>query len=136
MPSGDGAAPLLAPIEASSVREPFVAAHELFHPTVPAPDADAAPTIALCGPETVRVSRKRRALRLVVFSSGAGRLEVEAGGTRLGLGDLRAGGNELRFTLPKNLLRALAANGRLRVTSISSGGARGATVTRKLVLTK
>jgi hypothetical protein len=107
-------------------------------PTVPAPDAEEPPTIAVYGPETLRVSKKKRVLRLVVFSSGSGQLEAELGTLGLGFRDLRAGNNDLRFTLPKNIVRsrALFANSQLTLTSLSSSGERGAAVTRKLLLTK
>jgi hypothetical protein len=105
-------------------------------PTVPAPDAEDAPTIALYGPETLRVSKKKRMLRLVVFSSGGGRLEAVVGGSALGFRTLRAGSNDLRFTLPKNLARTLASTRVLRVTSLAATGARGASVTRRLLVTK
>ena len=105
-------------------------------PTVPAPQGEEAPSIAVYGPETLRVSKKKRVLRLVVFSSGSGELEAELGGLRLGTRALRTGNNDLRFTLPSNVARTLAANRRLSFTSLSPSGSRGATVTRKLVLTK
>jgi hypothetical protein len=105
-------------------------------PTVPAPDAEPAPSIALYGPETLRVSKTKRLLRLVVFSSGPGDLEVQLGATMLGKRELRSGNNDLRFTLPKGFVRTLSARNELSVTSISSSGTRGATVTRKLILTK
>ena len=109
-------------------------------PTVPAPDADAAPTFALYGPETLRVSKTKRLLRLVVFSSGSGELEAVVAGNALGKRTLRAGNNDLRFTLPRSLARTLAsaraATRTLQVTSLASSGTRGATVTRKLLLTK
>ena len=105
-------------------------------PTVPAPDAEDAPTIALYGPETLRVSKKKRLLRLVVFSSGGGKLEAVVGGSALGVRTLRAGSNDLRFTLPRSLARTLAATRLLRVTSVADSGARGASVTRRLLVTK
>ena len=105
-------------------------------PTVPAPEGDEAPSIAVYGPETLRVSKKKRVLRLVVFSSGAGQLEAQLDSLALGTRTLRTGNNDLRFTLPRSSVRTLAANARLTFTSMSPNGARGATVTRKLVLTK
>jgi hypothetical protein len=105
-------------------------------PTVPAPDAEPAPAIALYGPETLRVSKRKRVVRLVVFSSGQGELEAQLGTTALGKRSLRAGNNDLRFTLPRGFARTLAARNVLTVTSLSSSGSRGATVSRKLVFTK
>jgi hypothetical protein len=105
-------------------------------PTIQAPEGEEAPSISVYGPETLRVSRKKRVVRLVVFSSGMGSLEADLGGLALGSRTLRTGNNDLRFTLPKNVLRTLAARGSLTLTSVSPNGARGATVTRKLLLTK
>jgi hypothetical protein len=105
-------------------------------PTVPVPDAEPAPAIALYGPETLRVSKSKRVVRLVVFSSGEGQLEAQLGSSALGKRTLRAGNNDLRYTLPKGFARTLAARNVLTVTSLSSAGTRGATVTRKLVFTK
>jgi hypothetical protein len=105
-------------------------------PTVPAPDAEPAPAIALYGPETLRVSKRTRVVRLVVFSSGEGQLEAQLGSSALGKRSLRAGNNDLRYTLPKSYARTFAARNLLTVTSLSSSGARGATVSRKLVFTK
>jgi hypothetical protein len=105
-------------------------------PTVPALAAEVAPTIAVYGPETLRVSKKKRLLRLVVFSSGSGQLEANVGGSALGLRTLRAGNNDLRFTLPKSLARTLASRRILRVTSLAGSGERGASLTRRLLVTK
>lgn len=105
-------------------------------PTVPSPEGEEAPSIAVYGPETLRVSKKRRMVRLVVFSSGSGKLVAQLGSLSLGTRVLRTGNNDLRFTLPLSVTRSLAATGRLTFTSVSTNGARGATVTRKLVLTK
>ena len=41
-------------------------------PTVPSLTGEEPPSIAVYGPETLRVSKKRRVVRLVVFSSGTG----------------------------------------------------------------
>lgn len=105
-------------------------------PTVPSLTGEEPPSIAVYGPETLRVSKKRRVVRLVVFSSGTGKLDARLGGLSLGTRVLRTGNNDLRFTLPKSVTRSLAATTRLTFTSVSTNGARGATVTRKLVLTK
>jgi len=105
-------------------------------PTVPAPTSEDAPAIALYGPETLRVSKTKRLVRLVVFSSGQGKLQAQLGATMLGTRELRAGNNDLRFTLPTGFARTLAAKNLLALTSLSNSGERGATVTRKLVLTK
>jgi hypothetical protein len=105
-------------------------------PTVPAPVSEDAPSIALYGPETLRVSKSKRLVRLVVFSSGPGKLQAQLGATMLGTRALRTGNNDLRFTLPTGFARTLAAKNLLALTSMSTTGERGATITRKLVLTK
>ena len=105
-------------------------------PTVPSLTGDEPPSIAVYGPETLRVSKKRRVVRLVVFASGTGQLDAELGGLSLGSRVLRTGNNDLRFTLPRSVTRSLAATSRLTLTSVATNGTRGATVTRKLVLTK
>jgi hypothetical protein len=105
-------------------------------PTIPAPLTDGPPSIALYGPELLRVSRKTRTLRLVVFSSGAGKLRAKLGATLLGTRGLRTGNNDLRFTLPRNSLRTLNARGTLTLTSLSPSGSSGATVTRNVTLTR
>jgi hypothetical protein len=105
-------------------------------PTVPSLTGDEPPSIAVYGPETLRVSKKRRVIRLVVFASGTGKLDARLGSSSLGMRVLRTGNNDLRFTLPKSVTRSLAAASRLTFTSVAANGARGATVTRKLVLTK
>lgn len=105
-------------------------------PTEPSLTGEEPPSIAVYGPETLRVSKKRRIVRLVVFSSGTGKLVAQLGSRSLGTRVLRTGNNDLRFTLPKNVTRSLAATNRLTFTSVATNGTRGATVTRKLVLTK
>jgi hypothetical protein len=72
----------------------------------------------------------------VVFSSGGGQLSAQLGSLLLGTRALRTGNNDLRFTLPRSVTRSLAATSRLTFTSVATNGTRGATVTRKLVLTK
>lgn len=105
-------------------------------PTVPSPNGEEPPSIAVYGPETLRVSKKKRVVRIVVFSSGSGKLNAQLGSLSLGTRALRTGNNDLRFTLPRSVTRSLAATSRLTFTSVATNGTRGATVTRKLVLTK
>jgi hypothetical protein len=106
-------------------------------PTTPAPTSDEPPSIALYGPEVLRVSAKKRVLRLVVFSSGVGKLSAKLATIGLGTKRLRTGNNDLRYTIPKNMVRTLAARGRsLTLTSLSPAGHVGATVKRRVTLTK
>jgi hypothetical protein len=105
-------------------------------PTIPAPLVDEAPSIALYGPEILRVATKTRVLRLVVFSSGPGQLNAAVGGSELGTRTLRTGNNDLRFTVPRSMLRTLATRASLKLTSLSPNGHVGATLTRPIRLSK
>ena len=89
----------------------------------------------------MRVPAATRAVRLIVFSSGSGKLEAQLGSSTLRTFTLRAGNNDLRFRLPISAVKALrktasarAAASVLRLTSLSTEGARGATVVRKLTV--
>jgi hypothetical protein len=104
-------------------------------PVVPAPSTDPAPTLKVYAPEVLRVSSKTRLLRFAVFSSGDGRLDAALGSTSLGSAALRSGNNDIRFVLPNSLVKALRRTSSasvLQLTSISLGGTRGATVTRRV----
>jgi len=113
-------------------------------PTTPAPTSELAPSILVHGAETVRVPAATRLLRMLVFASGGGQLRVSIGDTVVGTATLRAGNNDIRYTLPGttvNALRRVAgvrnADLVLSLTSLSSDGANaGQTVTRKLVVTQ
>jgi hypothetical protein len=105
-------------------------------PSVPAPTSDEPPSIALYGPEVLRVSASKRVLRLVVFSSGVGKLAAKLGTVGLGTRRLRTGNNDLRFTIPKRMLRTLAARRSLTITSLSLSGDVGATVKRRVTLSR
>ena len=106
-------------------------------PTLSAPTSDEPPSIALYGPEILRVSAKKRVLRLVVFASGVGKLSAKLGTLGLGARNLRTGNNDLRYTIPKSMLRTLSARGRsLTLTSLSPSGHVGATVKRRITLSK
>jgi hypothetical protein len=104
------------------------------------PSVDQAPTIALYGPLLLRVSTKAPTLRLIVQSSGEGKLHATLGSLDLGTPALRAGNNDLRFKLPNSFLSALrrssAAKNVLTLTPVSSSGAAGPAVTRRVTLAK
>lgn len=106
---------------------------------VAAPSGEIAPSIFVYGAQLVRISAATRAVRLIVFSSGGGKLEAALGGATLGAFKLRAGNNDIRFKVPLSAVKALrstsgarAARNVLTLTSLSAAGAKGATVTRKL----
>lgn len=105
--------------------------------TVAAPSTEAAPSILVYGAELVRVPAATRVVRLIVFSSGAGLLRASAGSAVIGTARLRAGNNDIRFRLPAALVKSLrrpAAVTRLTLTSLSTTGASGNSVVRKLAV--
>ena len=109
---------------------------------VAAPTTDLAPAIYLYGAQVIRVSTSDRMVRLIVFSSGPGMLSAKAGSTNLGTYQLRPGNNDVRFKLPQSLVNALrkpaaaASPSLLTLTSLSSNGTAGTTVSRKLAVVK
>ena len=106
-------------------------------PVVAAPTSDPAPLLQVYAPEVVRVSAKTRLLRLAVFSSGNGQLQALLGSMNLGTASLRTGNNDVRFVLPKQLfnsLRTKSASNVLQLTSMSPGGSKGATFTRRVLV--
>jgi hypothetical protein len=106
-------------------------------PVTVVPTSDPPPTLSLHAPEVLRVSAKTRLLRFIVFSSGDGKLQAALGSTSLGSPTVHAGNNDVRFVLPKQLfktLRAKSSNNVLALTSLSTSGAKGMTVTRRVVV--
>ena len=110
--------------------------------TVPSPSGEVAPSILVYGAQLVRVPAATRAVRLIVFSSGPGKLQAQLGNSPLKTLALRAGNNDVRFRIPASAVKALrktssaGAASVLRLTSFSTDGAKGATVTRKLTVTR
>lgn len=107
--------------------------------TVAAPSGEIAPAIFVYGAQLLRVSAATRAVRLIVFSSGGGKLQASLGSTALGTFALRAGNNDVKFRLPASAVKALrstasrsGARSLLKLTSLSTSGAKGASVTRKV----
>jgi hypothetical protein len=106
-------------------------------PVVPVPTSDPAPTLKVYAPEVLRVSSKTRLLRLAVFSSGEGKLQASLGSTSLGTASLRSGNNDVRFVIPVQLFKSLrpkSASNVLALTSLSPGGTKGSTVTRRVLV--
>ena len=104
---------------------------------IPAPTSDPAPALRVYAPEVLRVSSKNRLLRFAVFSSGDGKLQAVLGSANLGTATLRSGNNDVRFVLPQVLfkgLRTKSASNLLQLTSMSLGGTKGATVTRRVLV--
>jgi hypothetical protein len=102
------------------------------------PTTDPAPALTLHAPELIRVSTKTRLLRFIVFSSGDGTLKATLGATWLGSAGLHAGNNDIRYVLPTQLIRSLRKTNTpanvLTLTSYSSGGTQGTSVTRRVAM--
>lgn len=104
-------------------------------PVVPVSNADVPPGITLFGPLLLQVSAANPQLRLIVESTGEGKVHAQLGSVDLGSPAVRAGNNDLRFTIPKSLLSTLrtkaAAGNVLTLTPLSTSGAvSGTAVTR------
>lgn len=103
-----------------------------------APAAGDVPQISVFGPQVLRIASDAKTLRLIVSSDGSGKLKAALGSLQLGTKPLRAGGNDLRFTLPKTALKTIrrtsAAADVLTLTPLSSAGAAGKSVTRRVVV--
>ena len=123
---------------ASSSTAPLPAT--IWGTTVPVPATDIAPLIDVFGPELLKVDSKSPTIRLIVESSGPGSVNATLGSVTLGGGTLRAGENDLRFTVPKGMLsslrRSASATSVLTLTPVSPGGTSlGTPVTRHVVVT-
>jgi hypothetical protein len=106
-------------------------------PVVPVGAADVAPTLELFGPEILKLSPTQTQLRLIVSSNGPGSVRGKLGSVDLGKVAIRGGSNDVRFTLPKNVLKSLrrsaSASNVLTLTPVSSdGSASGAPLARKV----
>jgi len=105
--------------------------------TVPVPTTDVAPTIDVFGPELLKVSASSRVIELLVESSGPGSLNASLGSVALGTSALRAGNNDVRYTVPAGLIAGLrqsaSAANVLTLTPMSASGATaGQAVTRQV----
>ena len=105
----------------------------------PTSSAETPPAITVFGPLLLMVSAKSPTLRLIVESSGDGKVHTQLGSVDLGSPTLRAGNNDLRFKVPKTLLTALrrsaAAGNVLILTPLSpSGAVAGEAVTRHVAV--
>ena len=112
-------------------------------PTELAPTGAVAPAIHVYGAQVLRVSSSTRAVRVIVFASGEGRLQASLGGRAIATVALRGGNNDVRFKLPATavaqLRRAASAtrgSSLLTLTSVSATGSPGATVTRTVRVVK
>jgi hypothetical protein len=103
------------------------------------PTGEIVPSIDVFGPLVLQVSASSPVLRLIVESSGDGVLHAVLGSVDLGSPTIRAGNNDLRFTVPKTLLtrlrRASSAANLLMLTPTSvSGAAVGTAVSRQVAV--
>jgi hypothetical protein len=103
------------------------------------PTADVAPSIDVFGPLVLQVPASSPVLRLIVQSSGDGVLLAYLGTVSLGTPTLRAGNNDVRFTVPKTLLTRLrrsasAASLLTLVPRSVSGASFGTTVSRQVTV--
>jgi hypothetical protein len=124
------------PATAGTVPDPAT----VWGTTVPVPTADVPPSIDVFGPELLRLSAKAPTIRLIIDSSGPGIVNATLGSAVLGSYSLRAGNNDVRFTVPKALLtsirRSASAANLLTLTPMSPTGAlAGLAVTRQVVIT-
>ena len=91
----------------------------------------------VAGSEVLRLAAGTRVIRLLVESSGDGKLHASLGGTDLGSPTLRAGNNDIRITLPPAAVRRAATTNLLTRTAISPEGTQtGESVTRRVVVAK
>jgi hypothetical protein len=111
-------------------------------PVVPVSSLEVAPLVDVAGSEFLRLGANERIIRLLVESSGDGKLHAMLGGVDLGSPTLRAGNNDVRLTLPTSALSALrraasATKSVLTLTAISPRGTQtGDSVTRHVVVAK
>jgi hypothetical protein len=113
-------------------------------PSIVVPGGELAPSIHVYGAQVIRVAAAKRIVRLIVFSSGPGKLQAAVGGAVLGNHALRAGNNDVRFRLSARAVNALKAMrttsaartsaSLLSLTSLSTAGVKGKTITRKLTV--
>jgi hypothetical protein len=107
---------------------------------ITAPSAAIPPDIDVFGPELLKLSATTQQIRLIVSSSGEGALKAQLGSVSLGTQTLRAGNNDLRFTIPKDMLKALRRSAStanlLTLTPTSANGVTvGTSVTRRVSVT-
>jgi len=109
-------------------------------PIVSAPSSDVAPTITVFGPQLLTLSSTATQIRLIVSASSEGQVKASLGTLALGTVNLRAGNNDVRFTVPKGTLatvrRSAVASNVLTLTPTSATGtATGTAVTRTISVT-
>jgi hypothetical protein len=110
-------------------------------PVVPVSSLDVAPTIEVFGPQLLTLSATSSQIRLIVNASGQGLVSATLGSLALGTAALRAGNNDVRFTVPQGTLSAVrrSAAGPSNVLTLTptatNGTATGVPVTRTISVT-
>jgi hypothetical protein len=106
-----------------------------------AADGNVAPAIRVRGAQVIRVKASNRLVRLIVFSSGPGKLQAKLGNKILGTRALRPGNNDVRFYVPASAVKGLrsvaavrAPKSLLTLTSFSVSGAKGKSATRRVTV--
>ncbi len=106
-------------------------------PIISVGSADVAPTITVFGPQLLSLASDASQIRLIVSASSQGRVSATLGSLALGTVSLRAGNNDIRFTIPKGTLQsvrrsAVSANALTLTPSSTNGAAKGKPVTRTI----
>jgi hypothetical protein len=109
-------------------------------PVISVGSSDIAPSITVFGPQLLKLSKTDTQVRLIIGASGQGQVSAKLGTLALGKVSLRAGNNDVRFTIPKGTLGTLAvvrgsagAPNVLTLTPTSADGTTtGAAVTRTI----
>lgn len=109
-------------------------------PVIAVSSVDVAPTIEVFGPQLLTLSTTSTEIRLIVNASGEGLASAALGSFALGTVTLRAGNNDIRFTVPKGTLaglrRSAAASNVLTLTPTAvNGTATGTPITRTIAVT-
>jgi hypothetical protein len=112
----------------------------IMSPVIPVSSLDVAPTIEVFGPQLLTLSATASQIRLIVSASGEGLVSAALGSLTLGTATLRAGNNDVRFTVPKGTLasvrRAAGPSNVLTLTPTATNGtATGLPVTRTISIT-
>ena len=106
-------------------------------PVIQVSTLDIAPTISVFGPELLKLSAGDSQIRLIVSSSGQGKVSASLGSHVLGTMNLRAGSNDLRFAIPKGTLASVrtssVASNVLTLTPTSANGASTGAVVKRTI---
>jgi hypothetical protein len=139
--AADFAVTLSMTVDPTKQATPFNPPDPVFMPTptVAVTSVDVAPTLTLFGPEVLSVAAGETKLRLIVESTGQGSVQATLGAVTLGTASIRAGNNDLRFTLPASVVRAVrrsatAANVLTLTPTAPNGTTIGQPVTRTVQL--